>query len=254
MNIELASNGFAESLSGQNMSGENMPAIMFRCADEDLGVIAEPVAARQVMPDWFKRLPPVDKSSVGPSGSGQTVKRCMPFLDALTFGWILSLAATVRFEVSGNGTKIDCGWDFDKEMISPHGTGQVAGHPRLPMPPMKFHNYWTIETPPGWSCLFIPPINRPDARFEIASGVVDTDSYKTLIHFPFFATVGDGVYIVEKGTPIAQVIPFRRDASPLSMRAEVRSESDAEARERERLRRVTNADVGWYRENARAPR
>ena len=122
------------------------------------------------------------------------------------------------------------------------------------MPPMKFHNYWTIETPPGWSCLFIPPINRPDQRFEIASGVVDTDQYKTLIHFPFFATVGDGVYVIEKGTPIAQVIPFRRDSSALSMQSDIRSESAIEALEREKLRRVTNADVGWYRQNARAPR
>lgn len=238
----------------EEVSNSDAPRMVFRCEAEDEGVIAAPKPARAMMPDWFKRLPPVDKSSIGPSGSGQTVKRCMPFMDALAFGWILPLAATVRIAVSEGGTKIDCGWDFDKAMISPHGTGQVAGHPRLPMPPMKFHNYWTIETPPGWSCLFIPPINRPDPRFEIASGIVDTDAYRTLIHFPFFATVGDGVYIIEKGTPIAQVIPFQRDSSPMAIAADIRAETDAEAKERERLRRVTNADVGWYRENARAPR
>ena len=240
--------------ASEQLDESALPQIIFRCAEEDEGVIAEPMPARAMIPDWFKRLPPVDRTSVGPSGSGQTVKRCLPFLDALSFGWILPLAATVRFEVSEGGTKIDCGWDFDKEMVSPHGAGQVAGHPRLPMPPMKFHNYWTIETPLGWSCLFIPPINRPDPRFEIASGLVDTDAYRTLIHFPFFATVGDGVYVVEKGTPLAQIIPFQRSASPLGMRADVRVETDAEARERERLRRVTNADVGWYRENARSQR
>ena len=230
------------------------PQIRFRCAPEDLGVIAAPKPAKGAMPDWFKRLAPVQREALSPDNSALTVKRCMPFLDALTMGWVIPLAATVRFEVSEGGTKIDCGWDFDKTMVSPHATAQIAGHPRLPMPPMKFHNHWTIITPPGWSCLFVPPLNRPHPMFEIASGVVDTDSYRAHIHFPFFANPADGVYVVEKGTPVAQVIPFRRDASALSMIADVGAENDAEARDRTRISRATSTGAGWYREEARAAR
>lgn len=230
------------------------PAIAFRCAPEDHGVIAAPFAAKQAMPDWFKRLPAVDRDALGTGNNGLTVKRCMPFLDALTFGWIIPLAATVRLEISDNGATINCGWDFDRDMISPHGVGQVAGHPRLPAPPMKFHNHWTIETPPGWSCLFVQPLNRPNGLFEIAAGVVDTDEYRSPIHFPFFATAADGLYTIEKGTPIAQVIPFRRDASALELEALIGPETAAEERERERIRRSTMAGEGWYRKQARAPR
>lgn len=242
------------SLPEEPRASPDAPAISFRCAPEDAGVIAEPMAAKQAMPDWFKRLPPVQRDVLSPSNTGLTVKRCMPFLDALTTGWIIPLAATVRLEIGDGGTKIDCGWDFDKDMVSPHGIGQVAGHPRLPMPPMKFHNYWAIETPPGWSCLFVPPLNRPNPVFEIASGVVDTDSYRSLIHFPFFALAGEGVHVVPAGTPVVQVIPFRRDASALAMSAEVRTETGDEADDRERIRRSTMAVEGWYREIARAPR
>ncbi|MFM9977402.1 MAG: DUF6065 family protein [Sphingomonadaceae bacterium] len=230
------------------------PVISFRCAPEDLGVIAAPAPAKQAIPDWFKRLVPVQRDAIGPNNTALTVKRCMPFLDALTFGWIIPLAATVRFEVSEGGTKIDCGWDFDKVMVSPHGVDQVTGHPRLPMPPMKFHNHWAIETPPGWSCLFVPALNRPHPMFEIASGIVDTDQYRAPIHFPFFATGAEGVHVVEKGTPVAQVIPFRREASALAMTADIRAETDAEYADRERIRRSTAAGSGWYREEARAPR
>ena len=75
---------------------------------------------------------------------------------------------------------------------------------------MKFHNYWTIRTAKGWSCMFLPPLNRPDAVVEVFAGVVDTDTYTAPINFPFVATAADGVYTLEKGTPLVQVIPFRR--------------------------------------------
>lgn len=230
------------------------PTITFTCAPDDLGVIAAPIPAKQAMPDWFKSIPAIDHEALSANNNGLTVKRCMPFLDALTTGWIIPLAATVRFEISNGGSQIDCGWDFDKEMISPHNSEQVRGHPRLPMPPMKFHNHWAIATPAGWSCLFVPPLNRPNPLFEIASGIVDTDSYRSPIHFPFFATAGDGVHVIEKGTPIAQVIPFRREMSALAMDAEIRAETGEEEEDRERIRRLTMASEGWYRKEAREPR
>lgn len=237
-----------------DIAGNERPKISFRCAPEDDGVIAPPVAAKAALPEWFQRLDPVNRDALSPNNTALTIKRCMPFLDAMTFGWILPLAATVRMEIADGGSRIDCGWDFDKVMVSPHATAQVTGHPRLPMPPMKFHNYWTIETPPGWSCLFVPAINRPHPLFEIASGVVDTDSYRAPIHFPFFGTGAEGVYEIKKGTPVAQVIPFKRDASPIGMRADIRAETSEEFADRERIRRLTTAASGWYREEARAPR
>jgi hypothetical protein len=41
--------------------------ISFRCAPEDKGVIAEPVPAKSVLPDWFRKLPPVDKTQLSPT-------------------------------------------------------------------------------------------------------------------------------------------------------------------------------------------
>ena len=35
--------------------------IEFVCDPADRGVLAEPVPARAVLPEWFKRLPPVDR-------------------------------------------------------------------------------------------------------------------------------------------------------------------------------------------------
>lgn len=225
------------------------PRIEFLCSPEDLGVIAAPMPAREALPDWFRRLAPVDKQHLSVNDNALTAKRCMPFLDALMTGWILPLAATVRIEILDNGQTVNTGWDFDGTMVSNHHPYQIAGHPMQPRPPNKFHNHWNIRTPKGWSCLFVPPLNQPNGVVEIASGVVDTDEYTSRIHFPFFATAPDGLYTLEKGMPLVQVIPFRRDAMALG--GEVRAETAEEAAERLRIQRATGAGAGWYREQAR---
>lgn len=232
------------------MWGLGQGEIEFLCAPEDEGVIARPRPAREVLPAWYKKLPAVDAASVSRSNNGQTIKRCMPFLDAMTLGWVLPLCATVRLEISENGARLDAGWDFDRTMVSFHNREQVAGHPALPRPPGKFHNYWSIRTPKGWSTLFVPLLNRESDVAEIVAGVVDTDRYHAHIHFPFFPKAADGLYTLEKGLPLVQAIPFQREAP----RGVVRAEIATETAERVRQLRATQAGDGWYRLQARAKR
>ncbi|MDK1492345.1 DUF6065 family protein [Sinorhizobium sp. 7-81] len=226
--------------------------IRFLCRPEDNGVIAAPLPAKSVLPDWFRKLPAVDQKHLSTTNNGLTVKRCMPFLDAMATGWVLPLAATVRLEIKDGGRSVEAGWEFDRVMVSNHGAHQVAGNPREPSPPCKFHNYWSIRTPPGWSCLFLPPLNRPGQPFECVAGVVDTDTYAAHIHFPFFATAPDGLYAIEKGTPLVQVIPFRR--ADAAVTADIRAETRKEAEERETIYRNTISSAAWYRKTARTAR
>src|SRR5918999_5892198 len=228
------------------------PVIEFLCRPEDKGVIAEPVPAKGVLPACFRQLRGVDKSELSATNNGLTVKRCLPFLDAMSAGWIIPLAATVRLEIRDGGQTVTAGWEFDRELVSNHAAFQIAGSPHEPHPPMKFNNYWTIRTPSGWSCLFVPPPNRPNGVFEVLSGLVDTDNYRSPVNFPFVALAPDGVYSLEKGTPLVQVIPFRRD--DVAVDGSVRVETTREAEERERIRRSTNAGAGWYKRHARAAR
>lgn len=228
------------------------PLIRFTCAPADDGVIAPPVPAKAYLPDWFRRLPAVDDAVTGPNNSGLTIKRCMPFLDAMTTGWIIPLAATVRLDIGDGGKRVDAGWDFDREMVSFHGGHQVKGAPQQPRPACKFHNFWTVTTPPGWSCLFVDPLNRKNSAFEVIAGVVDTDTYRAPVHFPFWATGEDGLYTIEKGTPMVQVIPFRRDSAAIE--AQIGPETAADRDARNKVSRNTKAAEGWYRTEARAKR
>ncbi len=231
------------------MRHETAPIITFTCEPPDEGVIAPPVPAKAALPAWFRQLPGIDSDQLSATNNALTIKRCMPFLDAMTAGWVIPLAATVRLEISNGGGEVTAGWEFDRTMVSNHGAHQVSGHPRSPRPPMKFHNYWTIRTAPGWSVLVMPALNRPSAVVEVLSGVVDTDGYTSPINFPFVAIGTDGVHTLTQGTPLVQVIPFRR--TDLHVAGVVRTETTDEAADRVRVHRSTQAAEGWYRQHVR---
>ena len=78
-------------------------------------------------------------------------------------------------------------------------------------PVFKNVHGWTIKTPPGWSSYITHPIGYPDLPFKSISAMVDTDLLVTEINTPFtFKKNWSG--ILEKGTPMFQIIPFERNS------------------------------------------
>jgi hypothetical protein len=55
-------------------------------------------------------------------------------------------------------------------------------------------------------------MNRVEDRFDIIPGVVDTDSYINVINFPFILRKRNEQFLLKKGDPIVQVIPFKRES------------------------------------------
>jgi hypothetical protein len=222
------------------------PEIEFLCEENDWGVIPEPFPARKLIPDWFKALPPRTTKGLG---SG-TVKRCPPFLDAMQLGWILPLAADVEFHTNETGSKLEHKTMFYKAMVEAHGYNQVttdkAPHPSMPRPPMKFLNHWAIKVPKGYSVLFVPPLNRPDPRFQCMSGMVDCDGYEEFVNFPFTFNEKNFHGIIEAGTPLVQVIPIKRDT--LFKEAKIRKETKADANKRALVRRQRASHESLYRD------
>ena len=188
--------------------------IEFLCAEEDYGIIPSPYPAKKNIPDWFKALP----SRTGNHGiRTSTVKRCMPFLDALSVGYIIPLASDVEFVSNEDGSGIEYKWSFHKTMIENHNKEQISSpkcpNPADPRPPIKFMPWWMIKTPPEYSLLFVPPLNRIEDRFICYSGLVDYPYYQyEYINFPFTFTKNNFSGIIEAGTPLIQVIPIRKDS------------------------------------------
>ena len=92
----------------------------------------------------------------------------------------------------------------------------------------KFLNPWKIKTPPGYSCLFLPPLNNADERFSIIPAIVDTDTFEMHINFPFIVN-GDKFPVLDtqlkKGSPYVQVLPFKRDSWKMKIKSENRDDN-----------------------------
>ena len=224
------------------------PVIEFKCHPDLDGVIPKPYPARHYMPDWYKKLEMYHLNTMDENDAlsqQPTIKRCPPVLDALVAGWILPLVCQVEFTIKDKGSTVS--WVLNQgELNKPrdfaiqhHNPFQVKGHPMNPRVPIKFINHWHIKTPPGWSCLFVPPLNREEKNIELISGIVDTDVFHEYINFPGFIIPNDIEYLkLEQGYPLIQVIPFKRGFEKTAKISSL-SESDISSMEKHRKVRST---------------
>jgi hypothetical protein len=175
--------------------------------------IDPPTPAINVLPQWYKDHASYLGSPGAPMGDGSpgsTIKKCMPVFDSLTSGYILSTYTEIQVTRDPDGNPV---YEWSSlGAIEFHNPGQVSGHPQLvsSQAPFKLMNYWGIKTPKNYSCLFVPPMHR-ESPFTILPGIVDTDSYHSPVNFVFELTNPNFEGLIPVGTPIVQIIPFRRD-------------------------------------------
>lgn len=193
--------------------------IEFYCDPNIIDAIPHPQAASKFIPEWYKTMPNDTESN---PASIATVKRCIPFLDSMRAGYIIPLWQDFHFKHSiiNQNDQIYSQWmtSLDTNGAPPidnHFLDQIKGTPfankRFGKYPMKFNGPWTIKTPPGYSCLITSPLNQENENFGIFTAIVDTDTYFDKLNFPFIWKAQDFDGIIERGTPLVQVIPFRRE-------------------------------------------
>jgi hypothetical protein len=174
--------------------------------------IEQPKPASKLVPDWYKNMESYinkEKKPMGDASTSATIKRCMPVFDAITAGYIIESPADVWVSKKDEGQWFE--WS-DFGLISFHSIQQAPEHPaNKPFPYPKWSNPWSITTPKGYSTLFIQPMHR-ESVFTILPGIVDTDTYTAPVNFPFVINDPNFEGLIPKGTPIAQVIPFKRDS------------------------------------------
>jgi hypothetical protein len=168
-----------------------------------------PYRASQAVPEWLKGMQMQyigrDSDPVG------TVKRCTPFVDAITAGYIIPLRRTVKITLSQDG-EMQYESIGDNEVVCYQDPAAYRGSPFEKSIVVQFRNSWIIRTPPGYSTLFLPVLNRTDFPFDVLSGLVDTDAFYREVDFPAVCVMRPGTQVVlEQGTPLAQAIPIKRE-------------------------------------------
>lgn len=182
---------------------------------ESLGFYPEP--AKKHIPEWYKKLSnhiSDEKTFLDKLGNfNYTAKMCVPVLDSLTSGYLFFSSSDVTVG-SDDYTKKFFWSDPDMSVVGTHSQSQVSG---LTIPdgfskdPYKWQNYWVFKTPPGYSTLFFHPFYRFDLPFVSLPAIVDTDKYNLPINFPFLIKK-DFIGTINRGTPIIQAVPIKRDS------------------------------------------
>jgi hypothetical protein len=182
------------------------------------GFIPEPKPSLTHVPQAYKK----HKLFID-TESKPTVKRCIPFLDALTMGYIIPHPVDIEYFYDKENKQAFFNIHgllperYIKSLygVDEHTSNQMDPELRNPKRTVdsvfKFLNPWTITTPPGYSCLFVTPSNHV-LPFDLITGVVDTDQYPLGVNFPFYWTADPYTRrVIKAGDPMVMVIPFKRE-------------------------------------------
>lgn len=179
-------------------------------------VYEKPIPAAKAIPNWWKEIPKYggdfNKLEMNPAPN-VTVKQCAPTLDMFTSGYIVTLWADIFVKQTEFGPYVS--WNPDLPQIIEFWPSNQVNNFEIPEGfsniVFKYLHGWNIITSPGWSCLFIHPSAYQNLPIRSISGIVDTDILKTKINCPFFIK-NNFEGIIKKGTPMFQVIPFKRES------------------------------------------
>jgi hypothetical protein len=179
----------------------------------------KPYPAVKQLPKWFTDAPTIHSGGAYPNDeklhfrgrvANYTFKKCTPLLDGMNMGYIVPLWADVMIEQNNGFPEIF--WKTESIIFELHGPPSrkipaPAGYDQVVY---KYMNTWIPQTPRGYSCLIVSPFGHNDLAFKAVPAVVDTDKSTLELVFPMWVKTGfEGV--VEKGTPMVQIIPFKRD-------------------------------------------
>jgi hypothetical protein len=219
--------------------------IKFATSYDFLGL---PKAAKNFVPEWYKKSEKVingSKEILDHHGNKKlALKACMPFADSLLSGYMVYSWQDIQVTRDANGIP-NFAWPIEPDPLQsrPSDGDQLlpvpAGHDGLSL---VWLNKLSMKTPAGYSVLITHPLNRFDLPFTTLSAIVDSDSVMYPGRVPFFIK-SDFEGVIKKGTPIYQVIPFKREDW-------VSQKDEAIIKEgNKNMFNATSVISGWYKQN-----
>jgi hypothetical protein len=182
-------------------------------------ILLAPEPATKNIPEWYRSLAKHDSSNdertispnnnLGTDGAQVHTKMCMPFFDATTAGYYYLLEDDLHVDLDIDGKPV-LSWGGNVMLVDQRPHFDIV----LPDNCHPIHYGWRMnwyyKTPPGYSVLITHPMNRHDLPFYTMSGIVESDIWGLPVFTAFFLKRSFRG-IIPKGTPIFQIIPFKRE-------------------------------------------
>lgn len=184
-------------------------------SQEAEALVPRPRAARSYTPEWFKKTPAFENNEMVIDEYGKansTEKLCMPFSDTFSFGYIQETWCDIHIKLEGGRLSYSSSSSI-LPILQARG-GEEAHYSGNGFYGVEFAWYtqWAPKVPKGYSVLYTHPLNRFDLPFYSFSGVVESDKY-------FHEAAGNHPFLIKEnfsgiipaGTPMFQMIPFKRE-------------------------------------------
>ena len=231
--------------------------ILFECVQDTENSLFEPIPAKKVRPEWFKKLP-MDVENF--DQTTDTIKKCPAMQDWMNMGYLIRNRHTVlvvlspnpenepitlalalkddihsekftklknlvkEYNKTGSKTLIDNIHLYCKQhrllveeldnnyVVGGHPAAQTRGSGFDDKMAFKFKVDFLITTPPGTSTYWLDPFLFNNPYFHAWQGIIDTDAFNqiTTNNMCIFYPKSDNSFIIPKGTPLVQVVPFVR--------------------------------------------
>lgn len=196
--------------------------IVFVNAYNDMShVFPEPSPAQKEVPSWYKKQPSYFNNEPKiVNGSYQaTVKKCQAIFDSMTAGYYLKCPIDIYIDECKDSIEVTVPPEFNfmkPQLIASHAKEQISHYPidldiYSDKGIIRIHPAWMPSTPLGYSTLYLAPLHSGSLPITAVPAIVDTDSFIPDGHLSFFVKKGF-TGVIKQGTPIAQLIPFKRES------------------------------------------
>lgn len=199
---------------GRLMKNKTQEVIFTPKSDYAEMLVPKPKPAINYLPEWYRgtkmfetRKPMINSQG----GANTTVRSCMAFADSYTMGYIQETWCDLLVHSQGDKCIV-----IESMQHPPTLTRNDDISFNIPsdyyQSDLSWQIQWIPKLPPGYSMMYVQPLNRWDLPFETVSGVVDNDTffYENAGNYPVMIKKGF-TGIIPKGTPFIQMIPFKRD-------------------------------------------
>ena len=194
-----------------NFFKKESPEVVFECENWATRVYSPIRPAREFFPEKFEELPTVVKKGEYQKLNRFSVKVCNGIRDYMGNGFVIPAWCDMHIKIIDGKPDITYS-DFDVEKIY-HFADQMGDFLEDKFPirtPVKLDNPWLTYTKKGWSVLYLPMIYHDNPYFEAIAGIIDCD--KGLGKSPINIMLKtDQEFIIEQGTPLVQLVPFKRE-------------------------------------------
>ncbi len=170
--------------------------------------------AKECLPPQWKNMPSKTEFS-------DTAKMCPGISDYLNSGYIISTWTDISIDQSSEYGPNASLYNNREGAAShpPHQCLELFAHRSHHLGTVKLPGCWMIKTSPGYSVMLLPLWYWPNQPWEAMPGIIHSDNHHGEVNINMILKSTEPQISIPAGTPIAQIVPFRREPVSATSRA-----------------------------------